>query len=360
MAVGRDAAAAPPSGLLQCALDEIVERPAVRMFCNVMSSVVVHVALFSLVAIATWTLAEAGAVAESPAQPEIDGRILSDTGKGNGFRFDGPLGLYDEDRGLKLHPDKPALPGFIGHGDQENAPPQVLKDLLAGGSAGLGTAPNITGVGAGEAGDNLSRILGRGPSRGGNGRPGGGGPGNGSGGLNNRDGGGPFFGIGAVRGAKSIVYVVDRSGSMDNVGDFLKVELARAVNRLNSTQTFNVVWFSDGDPYALAAVMVSATEDNKHRLFRHLQDVKFSGSTDPRAALFKALELKPEMIYILTDGEFEPEFVDAVTARNAARVRINAVGFVLEGGSGHANLLRLTERNAGRFKSVDVKRLTGL
>ena len=43
--------------------------------------------------------------------------------------------------------------------------------------------------------------------------------------------------------------------------------------------------------------------------------MKFSGSTDPRAAIYKALELKPEVVYVLTDGEFDGDMVDAISRK---------------------------------------------
>jgi hypothetical protein len=163
---------------------------------------------------------------------------------------------------------------------------------------------------------------------------------------------------------KRLVFVVDRSGSMDPVGDFLKTELAKAVNRLLPDDAFNVIWFSEGDPYVLATNLVHATEENKGRLFKFLQDVKLQGSSDPRSAMFKALDLRPDEIHFLTDGNFEPEFVEQITKRNAGKIRINALGFVLPGNEGlsregHSNLKKLTEQNGGKLKTIDIKDLTG-
>jgi hypothetical protein len=171
-------------------------------------------------------------------------------------------------------------------------------------------------------------------------------------------GSGAVFGVGSEGPAPaSIVYVVDRSGSMDAVGDFLKNEIAKAVNRLNSTRTFNVVWFSDDEPEAFRETLVRATEDNKQRLYRHLGEMTFRGSTDPRAAIVKAFQLKPEVIVILTDGNFEPDFVAALNARNTARIRIHAVRFTVPGPDGHSSLIRLTEQNRGKFRAVDPAKL---
>jgi hypothetical protein len=122
---------------------------------------------------------------------------------------------------------------------------------------------------------------------------------------------------------------------MDAVGDFVKNDLARAVNRLNSTQRFNVVWFSDGDPDAFDRGMVRADEAGKQRFYRYLGEVKFHGSTDPRAAVFRAMELRPDVVWVLTDGNFEPAFTEAILHRNAHKIRFHVREFVIAGGQGH-------------------------
>jgi hypothetical protein len=345
--------------IFQAALDEIVERPGVRIFCSVMSSIVVHVGIFCLVALVTWTASET--IAEEQAPPEIHAALVADDSPsdGTGFRFKGKWNKEDREDGPKVFPDKEAIDKPIGPGNEDDSAIPLIPSNSTEKGSGSSAVPGLQGFGAGTTGSNPLGLIGRGGSAGsaGSGRGGGG---NGTGfGNGSRPGGGEVFGVGGLPGAKSIVYVVDRSGSMDQVGDFLKNELAKAVNKLNSTQKFNVIWFSDGDPYALSATLVQATEDNKQRLFRHLQDVKFSGSTDPRAAIFKGLELKPELVYILTDGNFEPDFVQAITARNTQKIRINAIGFVFPGGEGHSNLIKLTEQNRGRFKAVDAVKLAG-
>jgi hypothetical protein len=339
------------AGSWDAALDDLVSRPGVRTFCNVMSSVVVHAGLLSLIALATWTGSQMFREEEAEASVPVNAVLQNAPNEGSGFRFQNPQ-VTDRDventgksEGLASSAARPA----------ETAEPAGAVDNLRG-LAMASSDRKAAGFGDAAAGANPAGLLGRAGTLGG---PGGGRAGGGNGtGLRGQRGGGPFFGHDAVPGARSIVYVVDRSGSMDPVGDFLKVELSRAVNQLQSTQRFNVIWFSEGDPYVLANNLVAATEENKARLFRHLTDVKLQGSTDPRSALFRALDLKPDLIYVLTDGNFEPEFVEQVTRRNAGKTRINCVGFVI-GGEGHTNLKRLAEGNRGRFREVEVRNLTG-
>jgi len=347
--------------VLQAALDEIVERPGVRLFCTAMSSIVVHVGIFCLFMLITWAHTEA--VAEEPAPMEVSAALVADDSPndGSGFQFKGKTNQWDREDGQQVFKDKPAIDKPIGSGNESDAAPSLLSNTPTDSKgSGYGAVAGLTGMGGAASGTNALGIIGRGGSAGsaGSGRGGGG---NGTGfGNGNRPGGGEVFGVGGLPGAKSIVYVVDRSGSMDSIGDFLKIELSKAVNKLNSTQRFNVIWFSDGDPYALSdRGLVPATEDNKQNLFKHLLNVNFKGSTDPRGALFKAIDMKPELVYVLTDGNFEADFVSEITKRNAGKVRINAIGFLFEGGEGHGNLIKLTEQNRGKFKEINAVKLAG-
>lgn len=346
-------------GVLQSALDEIIERPGVRMFCTVMSSVVVHVGMLCLLFLVFWGAAQV--VAEEEKASEISAALIADDtpSDASGFKFEGKANTRDTEDAPIVDKTKPVIDKPVGAGDLDEVAPALNKSITDSKASGYNNNNNVAGWGGAASGANALGIIGRGGSAGsaGSGRGGGG---NGSGfGNGNRPGGGEVFGVGGLPGAKSIIYVVDRSGSMDTLSDFLKHELAKAVNRLNSTQKFNVIWFSDGEPHMLAVNLVQATEDNKTRLFKHLQDVKMSGSTDPRQAIFKALQMRPELIYVLTDGNFEPEFVQAVTKANTAKIRINAIGFVLPGGEGHTNLERLVKENNGKFKAIDAIKLTG-
>ena len=159
-------------------------------------------------------------------------------------------------------------------------------------------------------------------------------------------------------GAKSIVYVVDRSGSMSPIFDFVKSELSKAINKLNSAENFTVVWFNDGNVLKLSSGLVQATEDNKVRLMRHLNDIEPRGTTDPRIALQVAIEMKPDLIYVLSDGGFEPEFVDEITKLNRlngkAPTMITCIGFLYPGTDADKNMKRLARDNRGFYRAVDL------
>lgn len=166
-----------------------------------------------------------------------------------------------------------------------------------------------------------------------------------------------LFGLADEQPARSVVYVVHRSASLDPIEDLVKSELSGAVNRLEAHQKFDLLWFMVNDTAKPSAALRPAVDAEKAALRKELKDVVFRGAGDPRAALSEALALKPDVIYVLTDGNFETEFVDAVTKRNAGRTRIHAIALDLDGPEGWTNLAKMAKDNGGRFKRVNVIKL---
>ena len=66
-----------------------------------------------------------------------------------------------------------------------------------------------------------------------------------------------------------------------------------------------------------AAGLVAATDRSKQVAFEFIDSVCGGGETDPAKALERAFACKPEVIYLLTDGEFDRQIVDLVKRLNA-------------------------------------------
>lgn len=149
------------------------------------------------------------------------------------------------------------------------------------------------------------------------------------------DGFGEGFGVGAATDAadvwgvrtagKRFAYVVDFSGSVVVVVDELKRELSRSIGRLSPGQQFNVFLFystfgREGDRLvteSFAPQLVAADAATKRRFFGWIAGKRPSGSTEPLAALQRALALKPQAVFFLSDGHFDESIVEAVTQANA-------------------------------------------
>jgi len=179
-----------------------------------------------------------------------------------------------------LELNKAAMGG--GAGETESTPLiAVGKNIASGAGKGNGSgAGNDIGGGNGDGG--LARW----------GVPGGGG------------GAGPkssFVGVGG--NARKIVYLCDESGTMLSVFSNLKFELTKSIEALRPPQSFGVVFFRDDKVEALDdKSLLLANPENKRKAFGYVNDRYPAGLTNPIPAINLALSLKPELMYVLTDG----------------------------------------------------------
>lgn len=131
----------------------------------------------------------------------------------------------------------------------------------------------------------------------------------GGGGASKRSG---FFG--AESTARTIVYVLDCSGSMNTAHNSewktrfrrLKAEMVKSIGSMNSNQQFYIMFFNDQTIRMPARWLQPATPDAKQRYLKWMIDQPARGFTDPRGSLQYALLLKPDVMYFLTDGAFSP------------------------------------------------------
>ncbi|MCP4590472.1 MAG: VWA domain-containing protein [bacterium] len=172
-------------------------------------------------------------------------------------------------------------------------------------------------------------------------------------GVGQGDSGPQFFGLGgSARGARRVVYVVDRSGSMLNTFDAVRAELLRSVERLRRSMRFHVIFFSAGPPLENPAKkLVHASRQEKRRLAEFLAAVQPKGGTDPIPAMRKAFAVNPDVIYLLTDGKFEPPLLDALRKWNKRKkVRIFTIAYVDP--TGAELLKRIAAEHNGEYRYV--------
>lgn len=162
-----------------------------------------------------------------------------------------------------------------------------------------------------------------------------------------------FFGIGGY--GQTFVYVVDSSGSMRDGGKFQRAvyELLQSISQLNSDQRYFVFFYNSGTFPMAAAGPVAATKDQFERTREWVGFSRPDGGTYPLPALLAALEMKPDAIYFLSDGLFDPRTVHAVRARNRGRLKqipIHTIAFVNRQSEA---LMRAIARNSGgKFRFV--------
>lgn len=192
---------------------------------------------------------------------------------------------------------------------------------------------------------------------------GGGGSGGGAGGGIGR-GLGPgteFFG--AREQAGSFAYVIDCSGSMvnDRALDLAKRELLASLGQLPPDAKFAVIFYNlnpnvfpdaSGRPG-----LMPATAANKDRVRTRLEAIRPDGGTRPRAALTAALGHRPEVVFLLTDGQ-ELTYDDVGHLRDAlGSTRVHAIEF----GAGppppgsDRPLQELAALTGGTYRHVNVR-----
>ena len=168
----------------------------------------------------------------------------------------------------------------------------------------------------------------------------------------------PLRGIG-TQGAAKVVYLVDRSGSMTDSLDIVKMELKRSIGELDDAAEFHVIFYSTGPGVEMPTRrLVHATERNKEMAFEFIDQVVAGNGTDPSQAIDRAFAVKPDLIYLLTDGEFDRAIVDLVKRRNAdGKVRVYTIGFLYH----HDEVLRdIARQNGGEYKFISEAALAEL
>jgi hypothetical protein len=159
-----------------------------------------------------------------------------------------------------------------------------------------------------------------------------------------------FFGIRAQ--GRFFIYVIDCSGSMIDDDRFARasMELRRSVMALQSPQRFEVIFYNDESiPMPGGPVPRPADTENKRRLNAWLELIEPDSGTDPRTSIKQALSLRPEAVFLLSDGEFPEGTVEAVSRSNTRKIPIHCVD--LSGGEGGDHLVRIARDSGGKYVS---------
>jgi len=159
-----------------------------------------------------------------------------------------------------------------------------------------------------------------------------------------------FFGL-QVRGSR-FVYVVDYSASMSGGKlQAAKVELIRSVNALSRNMQFYIIFYDHKFQAMPTNRLARATIGNKRKFLEWAAQIGGGGSTDPTDAMMHALALKPDAVWLLSDGRFSANAGDAIRQANPrARIQVHTIGF-------HKNadeelLKRIARENRGKYRFV--------
>jgi hypothetical protein len=175
--------------------------------------------------------------------------------------------------------------------------------------------------------------------------------------------GASFFGTGAV--GTRFVFVVDCSGSMGDEYRWIMArrELKEAIMGLTEEQQFFVFLYNDTS-FSFTKrkpKLISATKQNKEKIFKWLDSQSPIGDTRPWRAMKSSLGLKPNAVFLLSDGELKDDTVQLLREENVERVKNNEkIGKIpihtisLGSGFGSDTMRAISDQNDGTFTHVNT------
>lgn len=162
-----------------------------------------------------------------------------------------------------------------------------------------------------------------------------------------------FFGVKAE--GRSFAFVVDTSGSMGTNNRYLRcrAELLRAVKELGHKQKYFIVFFNHQTFAMPERKLVEATSPQMKKTMQWITGAMPMGSTEPWEGVALALRMKPDAIFLLTDGEFSPDVVRKIVSAQPdekKRVPIHTIGF--ESQAGEVTLQTIARETGGKYLYV--------
>ncbi|MFK8113831.1 MAG: hypothetical protein AB8B91_16640 [Rubripirellula sp.] len=171
---------------------------------------------------------------------------------------------------------------------------------------------------------------------------------------------------GVEGGGNHFVYLVDSSASMGDGFESARAELLSSIEILKPDQRFYVVFFdADSDFMRLQDVnkdetrSVYATKENKQKLRRWAMRISMDRGKAPYEPLRFALNLKPDVVFLLSDGEFPQGIEDLLTEENLVKNLfgeshpisiIHTIGYHSK--EGESRMRRIAAKNKGQYRYV--------
>jgi len=176
-------------------------------------------------------------------------------------------------------------------------------------------------------------------------------------------GGAEFFGVQAS--GRRFVFVVDSSLSMSGPKwETACQELLGAIDRLTEEQYFYVIFF-DGDSHPMfgqtvrISEMELATPENVRHLKQWLTTVQLGFDTSPCQSVTHAIQLRPDAVFLLTDGDFNDYTAVYLRKHNVKKIdpqgsnsQIAVHTICFRNRDGQKVLKRIAKENGGRFRFV--------
>lgn len=161
--------------------------------------------------------------------------------------------------------------------------------------------------------------------------------------------------------AHRVVYIIDASGTMMSSFPAVKAQLRKSLDVLHPTQAFNVILFRDAAVHAFhPARLQPATPAIKQQAVKWIDESHAAGGTNPLPAIRLAFQMKPELLYVLSDGFDAIDDLDSVAQEfrqlnTDGRVKVNTI---LLGGKSSPQLIdvmrRIANDSGGHFTIIEA------
>jgi hypothetical protein len=159
---------------------------------------------------------------------------------------------------------------------------------------------------------------------------------------------------------RRFVFVVDASQSMNHpwpgpaksrLGR-VKVELWKSIFSMSAEQSYAIVFFNTNAIPMPGDGLRSGGPEGQQEQFQWTVSIRADGKTDPQDALLHALKLRPDVIYFLTDGEFNYRVVHKVARVNTNGVIIHTVS--LGDRSAERFLKEMAQQADGEYRHIEA------
>ena len=150
-----------------------------------------------------------------------------------------------------------------------------------------------------------------------------------------------FFGLGG--NARTIVFVVDASGSLIDTLPLVLKELQSSIRMLSDKQNFTVIFFQgerviEVPPVGLKQATVKLKRDVIRWVDPSEKNISPEQQTNPVGAIKKALKYEPDLVYLLSDnitghGQYEVDqarLLRSIKMANKGKAVINTIQFLYE------------------------------
>lgn len=155
--------------------------------------------------------------------------------------------------------------------------------------------------------------------------------------------------LGAEGKGHRLVFVIDKSGSMGGARfDAVRAALTQTLRALPPETLFMIYFFDHGAEAMPANDMLPATPENVASAVKWVGTRGTSGGTDPTQALRWAFGLKPDTIWLLSDGEFGDQTAMLKQLNPNRAVRINTIAF--QNPSGAVQLKSIADEHGGVYR----------